>query len=340
METFCRFRPLSFSWAAVHPRPVGIVQFIGGAFFGSFPTISYRYFLSRFYAAGYTVVALPYKFSTRHWPVAVALFKEQLHLREKLAAQARSLGYDEAIYSDRNAYAWVGHSLGCKYIALLELLSAGDWPAVVAGCAERGEIERIEEAVTGLLGGTRPSIRDQPSLLIAPDMSDTEAAVPLPVLARLVEKLGFRVQPTRAQTCCFTERSRLFNLTALVSFQGDTIAGTDSDPDLTRRGRTDVPWLKQVLATRPVPLLYAELPGKHLSPVGVRWGDLLVDGNPLDKFAEPLVRRQLERVCLEFLEALFQRNSLRRTLAGMRLDEGVPLSLPPDPTPSRPVPQP
>jgi hypothetical protein len=46
METKIRFQPLSFSWVAIHPNPKGVVQFIGGAFFGTFPTVFYRYFLA------------------------------------------------------------------------------------------------------------------------------------------------------------------------------------------------------------------------------------------------------------------------------------------------------
>jgi hypothetical protein len=60
------FQPVSFSWLALHPQPQGVIQFIGGAFFGSLPTLSYRDLLHRLYDAGYTVVAIPFRFSFRH----------------------------------------------------------------------------------------------------------------------------------------------------------------------------------------------------------------------------------------------------------------------------------
>ena len=66
MNNSFKFRPISFSWVAIHPNPKGIIQFIGGAFFGTFPTVFYRYFLEELFKQGYTIIALPFKFSFRH----------------------------------------------------------------------------------------------------------------------------------------------------------------------------------------------------------------------------------------------------------------------------------
>ena len=49
------------------------------------------------------------------------------------------------------------------------------------------------------------------------------------------------------------------------------------------------------------------LPGKHLEPVGVQVGPYVVDLNPLDKFIEPIAQRWLEKVAIEFLSELRQR---------------------------------
>ncbi len=32
METKLKFRPIHFNWVAIHPQPIGIIHFIGGAF--------------------------------------------------------------------------------------------------------------------------------------------------------------------------------------------------------------------------------------------------------------------------------------------------------------------
>ncbi|MEG5067561.1 DUF1350 family protein [Microcoleus sp. B3-A4] len=131
MSNSFKFQPVSFSWVAVHPQPKGVVQFIGGSFFGSLPTLFYRYFLQQLFEEGYTVVALPFRFTFRHWPIAIGLLKEQEILRTELTKIAHRLGYESEIYQEPSSYFWVGHSLGCKYIALLEFLSDDRYPTGV-----------------------------------------------------------------------------------------------------------------------------------------------------------------------------------------------------------------
>jgi hypothetical protein len=63
-----------------------------------------------------------------------------------------------------------------------------------------------------------PTIWHQPSQLLAPDISDTTSAVPVTALAHLLDGLGLGVQPTRSQTLALIDRSNLFNLTAMISF--------------------------------------------------------------------------------------------------------------------------
>ncbi|MEO0868521.1 MAG: DUF1350 family protein [Cyanobacteria bacterium J06642_11] len=48
-----RFMPCGHSWVALHPQPKGIIQFIGGALLGTFPTVAYRHFLKTLFEAGY-----------------------------------------------------------------------------------------------------------------------------------------------------------------------------------------------------------------------------------------------------------------------------------------------
>ncbi|TAE94818.1 MAG: DUF1350 domain-containing protein, partial [Oscillatoriales cyanobacterium] len=89
MQPVFKFQPISFSWVALHPQPKGVIQFIGGTFFGTFPTVFYRDFLKKLFADGYTIVALPFRFSFRHWPIAVSLLQEQEILRKELTEVAK-----------------------------------------------------------------------------------------------------------------------------------------------------------------------------------------------------------------------------------------------------------
>jgi hypothetical protein len=304
------FSPVSFSWVAVHPKPKGVIQFIGGAFFGSFPTIFYRYFLQKLFEEGYTIVALPFKFSFRHWSIAIDLLKEQEILRHELIIIAHRLGYTYEVYQRKANYFWLGHSLGCKYIALLEFMSGQQWQKSFLSCVEPAKYQQIEKIITNA-GLENSSILDQPSLLVAPDISDTESAIPVQVIARFLDRVGWGVKPTRGQTQCLIEHSCLFNLTALISFSKDTLAGSVNDglkPEKIR-ANSDVLWLIEQFKKRKTPILHKELDGKHLEPLGIKVGEYIVDLNPFDKFIKPLKSRHLENNVIQFLEALRNQQS-------------------------------
>lgn len=322
MSSVFRFAPISFSWVAIHPEPKGVIQFIGGAFFGTFPTIFYRYFLQTLFEAGYTIIALPFRFSFRHWAIAIDLLKEQETLRQHLSDLTGN-----RFYQAKENYFWLGHSLGCKYIALLEFLSGTQWQKITESCVEPQVYQQIETIIADA-NLEDASILSQPSLLIAPDISDTESAIPVRTIERFFGRVGLRVLaspaaalvrfldrfelgvvPTRKQTQCFITSSLLFNLTAIISFAQDEVAGSKMDALKAAQiqDNSDVLWLLKQLQARKFPLLHVELQGKHLEPVGLKIGNYIVDLNPFDKFIKPLNYRQLERYALEFLVQLRQR---------------------------------
>ncbi|MBD1909053.1 DUF1350 family protein [Leptolyngbya sp. FACHB-16] len=308
MSLSLQFRPLSHSWVALHPRPKGVVQFIGGAFFGTFPTLFYRFFLSQLFAEGYTIVAFPFRFSFRHWPIAGSLFSEQARLRSLLAEEAKRLGYEADIYHDAQHYSWVGHSLGCKYIALLELLSDPEWQSLLQTTLGADAFERIERSLS--TPGQIISIKGQPSLLIAPNISDTKSAIPLRWLASKLDALKLGVLPTRQQTQTLIEKSQLFNLTGLISFDYDSVAGSQVNPDLSEKygNGNDVVWFVEQLKQKRFPLLTQEFLGKHLEPLGLFFKH--TTWNPFGYLKHNLKLRFLEKGAQDFLKELNQRAKL------------------------------
>ncbi|MDB9435611.1 DUF1350 family protein [Dolichospermum lemmermannii CS-548] len=120
-----KFQPVSHSWVALHPKPQGVIQFIGGALFGTFfPMFFYRSLLQRLFNDGYTIVILPFNFTFDHYAEAGFLIREQYEIMPELVRRAIFAGYEyEPYLSDQN-FSWLGHSIGCKYIALLEAFSA------------------------------------------------------------------------------------------------------------------------------------------------------------------------------------------------------------------------
>lgn len=316
MQVIFKFQPVSSSWVAIHPQPKGVVQFIGGAFFGTFPTLFYRYFLSQLFAEGYTIIALPFRFSFRHWPIAVSLLKEQEVISKELIAIAKRMGYDYNVYQKNSNYFWVAHSLGSKYVAMLEFLSDVNWEKIVGECVENSQIGRIKNIVESIIGREEISIKGQASLLIAPDISNTESAIPVPAIANFLDDIGLGVKPNRKQTQSFIKGSNLFNLTALISFDKDTIAGNKDDINKSTKQQkeSDVLWFIELLKYKKLseklqPVI-REIPGKHLEPVGVKMGNYIVDFNPLDKFIEPIDSRWLERVTIQFLKELQEREQV------------------------------
>lgn len=286
-----RFEPLGQSWVAFHPQPQGIIRFIGGTFFGSFPTLFYRYFLKKLFEAGYTIIAIPFRFTFDHWSVAISLLGTQNDLVDILIAAAENRGYDSQVYTTASNYFWIGHSLGCKYIALLEVLSTADKHSNIAECADEKTSQQVAERL-----GQQRTIFNQPSVLIAPNIADTKSAIPIPAVAYLLDSLGWGVLPNRHQTRCLIRTSNLFNLTALIAFEQDDISGN------VDRENLDVYWLIHTLGYKN--LIYQELLGKHLEPVGIQLGKYIVDLNPWDKFIALIVYRHLERVTVQFLEKL------------------------------------
>lgn len=125
MKAKLRFQPVSHSWVALHPQPKGVIQFIGGAFFGTFfPMRFYRYLLQSLFSDRYTIIILPFNFTFNHYGEAGFLIREQYEITPELVRMAKFAGYDYQVYLNDHNFYWIGHSIGCKYIALLEGFSA------------------------------------------------------------------------------------------------------------------------------------------------------------------------------------------------------------------------
>lgn len=185
----CKFKLVSRSWVAISPKkvPLGVIEFIGGAALGTLPTIAYHHFLTTLWEHGYTVIAVPYPLGFNHSKIAKFLKHERDIIR-------KILNYPKTIH-----HIWVAHSLGCKYVALLEI---------------------------------QKDIIDQPSLLIAPNIGSTRNAVPSDRLASFLNTLNWGVRPSREITLKWIEEAiasnELFHITSLLSFQQDCISGNRS----------------------------------------------------------------------------------------------------------------
>jgi hypothetical protein len=253
------FEPIAHGWVARQANPIGVIEFLGGACYGIAPNVFYRYFLQSLYKAGYTVFVIPFIFGFNHGAIACNLLRERDAIRAELGC------------TPSVPHFWVGHSVGCKYIALLEAYGA---------------------------------ILDQPSLLLAPDISDTRDAVPLSIVADWLEARNLGVRPNRADTQALIQASNLFNLTAIVSFAADDIAGKKGDAI----AQSDVAWFVDELQSRQNHhLLHEEIAGSHLEPVGMRLGDYLLRPSLRESKLDLIQTRELETVAGKLLAQLATR---------------------------------
>lgn len=301
-------QPCSHSWVALHPSPKGVIQFIGSGGLGPWPTIAYRHFLKSLFEAGYTIVAFPFRFTFNHWSVALDLLDEHYAVRGAMVETAVAKGFDPLVYLQSASYTWIGHGLGCKYVALLELLSepldklqesfhaCGQelaWQRWHVGIADlRKSLRYLERRIQGLTGQRvdygEPSIKDEASLLLAPVVTD--GAIPVKFLERLWGH-GGTVQPNAEQIHALIEHSQRFHLTGLLQFARDRIAA---------------PTCHQLMQEQPH-IRRRLLKGNHAEVVGMQIGPCIVDLNPLDKFIQPLKYRDLESKCLTLLHRLRHR---------------------------------
>jgi hypothetical protein len=272
------FKPIYSCWVAEHPNPLGVIEFLGGALFGSLPNVSYSYFLNSLYEEGYTIITQPFRLGLNHEQIAKEIFEERNKVLQDLGSSHQNI-----------PRIWVGHSLGCKYITLLEMLSEG----------------KTE---------TRFPLKDQPSLLIAPDLSDIYEAVPIPPVARYLKHIGKDVRPNRQEMEKKLKASKRFGLTAILSFESDDVAGTQSQSPKT----SDVALITNILEkTKGNILIKEEIPGKHLEIVGIRVCKpdgtfALVDLDVTDGILEDTTKRKTESCVVQLIEQLRQRLTTSR----------------------------
>lgn len=276
MNTKFKFIPLSFHWCAIHPQPIGVVYFIGGAFFGTFPNFFYRYLLQEVFEQGYTIVAIPYRFTFDHWSVAINIFKDLEEVRKSLYQEALSLNYTtnigiylESPIAQNSDYLWIGHSLGCKYIQLLEILTELDSPdledlkksPILRQCGIQEQAKNIRKSLDGITLA-EVSLKNQPSIFLAPVIAGIQNAIPIPFLAKLLQYFGLDVRPSVKETKCLISQSSYFQILDIIAFSKD------------KQASKTVEWFKHIFeAKKRLNALIFLADRIHLAPLGYQDGD-------------------------------------------------------------------
>jgi hypothetical protein len=107
-----QWREIEDSWVLLPSAQKGIVHFLGGAFLGTAPHISYRWLLEEIASQGYVVIATPFNQSFDHGAIARDVFYS---FEDCLAyLQGRSL-----LKKSYLPIYGLGHSMGCKLHLLI-----------------------------------------------------------------------------------------------------------------------------------------------------------------------------------------------------------------------------
>jgi hypothetical protein len=109
------WQEISGSWVLIPRQPIAIIHFLGGAFVGTAPSVTYRWLLAELGKQGYAVITTPFVNTLDHAAIARSVLNRFENILERL--QGRNLlsrGY-LPIYG-------IGHSLGCKLHLLIASL--------------------------------------------------------------------------------------------------------------------------------------------------------------------------------------------------------------------------
>jgi hypothetical protein len=212
---------LPHGFVSLHPEPEGIVHFIGGYFFGTGVSCWYRSLLERLQQR-FTVHSYSYSFAQlSHWKIASDLLEQIEQVKKEATRISKQEGYNPEIYEDPDKHCLVGHSLGCECISLIRFLSFPkdqqlqmlDLARQKLGTQEVTDLDFSDVKALPQL----QSIPYRSSLLMAPCYKTPTAISSL-----------LKVRPQQKLTRYLIQQSpELLPKTALIAFDGDTIAGPD-----------------------------------------------------------------------------------------------------------------
>lgn len=178
------------------PRPLGVIHFLGGAFVGVAPQLTYKWLLEQLAAAGYAIVVTPFINTFDHWALARQSLNQFETILDRLQTNNLLVSRYLPIYG-------LGHSMGSK----LHLLMGSAY-----------EIERAG------------------NILISFNNYPVQQAIPLagPLANYSPFELEFSPSPTETQSLIAEDYQIRRNL--LIRFRNDSIDQTgDLQPLLQQR---------------------------------------------------------------------------------------------------------
>lgn len=148
------------NWVLVPPKPIAVVHFLGGAFMGAAPHVTYRWLLEAIADRGYIIVTTPFINTFDHYQIARSVLERFNHTLAELERLGELRRRYLPIYG-------LGHSMGCKLHLLI---------------------------------GSLPKINRAGNILIAYNNAPVNEAIPLGLNLSSLLELEFTPSPEETET--------------------------------------------------------------------------------------------------------------------------------------------
>ncbi len=182
------WQEISGSWVLIPRQPIAVIHFLGGAFVGTAPKLTYGWLLENLAKEGYAIIATPFELGLDHSAIARSVLNRFEIIRERLQIN-NVLGQDYLpIYG-------VGHSLGCKLHLLI------------------GSLFETERAGNVLMSYNNYPIRQ---------------AIPLVESLQLTQTLNLEFTPSPTETTELIAENYQIRRNLLIKFNNDELDQTKS----------------------------------------------------------------------------------------------------------------
>ena len=260
------------AWMLVPRHPIALVHFLGGAFVGVAPHLTYRWLLERLGRRGYAVIATPFaNASLDHWTIAKRVGRQFDCARDWLYESGQLRRRYMPVYG-------LGHSMGCK----LHLILATE--------DHRDRVGTAFISFNNFSARRAIPLADRFVPLVAPLLDSVARSIPGRVPEAAADAGEFA--PTPDETEQIAARVYPVRRNLLIRFRND---------DLDQSGR-----IYRLLEPRFAgSLTLKTLPGNHLTPLGqdVNWRPATGSFGPVDALGQWVKQeffyRDLERLYRE-----------------------------------------
>lgn len=269
------WQELSGSWVLIPPQPIALIHFLGGAFVGTAPNVTYRWLLGDLAKRGYAIIATPFLNTLDHTAIARTVLNRFENIVERLQNRGvLSTGY-LPVYG-------LGHSMGCKLHLLI------------------GSLYGVERAGNILISFNNYPVKQ--AIPLVEQLSQLELDRIFKSVQEQFEfksdlNLDFNLEftPTPEETTDLIRQHYAIRRNLLIKFSNDTIDQTAT--------------LQPILGDRFANMIaFRMLPGNHLTPLGqeIQWqaGKVFTPWDAIGQWLKDSLSQDLQQLSQEILRWL------------------------------------